>query len=182
VRVEYDPNRSSSISLILYSNGLCAYIIHPFGLSVGSTIASYTDVISAITRGLVVQFMNGDSCYVRNIPLGTILHNVEKFPGSGGAIARSAGTFRLLLKRFLNLRKCLIKIPSGDLVTISFHCGASKGIVSNRIHRRCSIGKAGRNRLLGLKPIVRGVAKNPIDHPHGGGEGKKSKKCFPRTA
>lgn len=182
LRVEYDPNRSSFISLVLYSNGICSYVLHTLGISIGDYIFSHTDLSVPGINGLNVHFNLGDLCFLFCVPNGTVLHNLETIPFSGGLFIRSAGTFGLVIKKFFRLRKCLIQLPSKQLRSFSFFCSITKGIVSNDLHYRILFGKAGRSRLLGRKPIVRGVAQNPVDHPHGGGEGKKSKKCFPRTA
>jgi large subunit ribosomal protein L2 len=181
-RIEYDPFRSSFISLLVYSNGICTYVIHTYGLAVGSSIISSFDLSSLYFFGFSRTFHNGDSSSLMWAPQGTILHSIELFPGSGGVIARSAGTYCNLVKKFPNIRKCLIQLPSRSSISIPHSSFGIKGIVGNEIHYRVSLGKAGRHRNLGYKPTVRGVAMNPVDHPHGGGEGKKSKPCHPRTA
>lgn len=182
IRIEYDPNRSSFISLVLYSHGICTYVLHTLGLSLGDVLFSHLDISLPGFNGISVHFNLGDSCSLFCSPHGTVLHNLETIPFSGGLYIRSAGTFGLVMKKFFRLRKCLIQLPSKQLRSFSFFCSVTKGVVSNDLHYRVLLGKAGRARLFGYKPIVRGVAKNPVDHPHGGGEGKKSKKCFPRTA
>jgi large subunit ribosomal protein L2 len=182
LRIEYDPNRSSFISLILYKNGVCSYNIHTLGLSVGDYIKSLRNISVTGLDGFPLTFNNGDSCYLYSVPNGTVTHDVELSPFSGGVISRAAGTYCLIVKKFLNLRKSFLKMPSKQLRSFSFMCIVAKGIVSNELHNRVVFGKAGRSRLLGKKQIVRGLCQNPVDHPHGGGEGHKSKKCFPRTA
>jgi large subunit ribosomal protein L2 len=183
-RIEYDPLRSAFISLVLYANGVCSYVLHTHGLCLGSRVFSYIDISTASLygNGLSTRFNNGDSSILKNTPTGTVLFDVERYPGSGGSVSRSAGTFCVLLRKFFNLRKCLIQLPSRDSISFSFFCFATKGVASNDTHNSTVLGKAGRARLSGHKPVVRGVAQNPVDHPHGGGEGKKSKSCFPRTA
>lgn len=180
VRIEYDPSRSSFISLILYSNGICSYTVHTLGISTGDFIIHHPFV--PLFGSNVFSVNIGDSCFLSSSQNGMLLHNLETLPNSGGSFIRSAGTFGLVIKKFFNLRKCFIQLPSKQLRSFPFSCLVTKGIVSNDLHYRLQLGKAGRSRLLGCNPIVRGVAKNPVDHPHGGGEGKKSKKLFPRTA
>lgn len=181
-RIEYDPNRSSFISLVIYASNICTYLLHTAGLSIGDRIMSYIDISLAGLDNLPVTFNNGDSSFLFCIPNGSLIHNLESLPSSGGVFAKSAGSYCTILKKFFNLRKSFIQLPSSSMRSFSFFCFATKGIVSNDLHYRISLGKAGRRRLLGHNPIVRGVAQNPVDHPHGGGEGKKSKKAFPRTA
>jgi len=183
-RIEYDPLRSAFISLLLFANGVCSYVLHTHGLALGARVVSYIDISTASIygNGLSTRFNNGDSSVLQNTPQGTVLFDIERYPGSGGCVSRSAGTFCVLLKKFLNIRKCLIQLPSRDSISFSFFCFATKGVASNDTHNSTVLGKAGRARLSGYKPVVRGVAQNPVDHPHGGGEGKKSKSCFPKTA
>lgn len=181
IRIEYDPNRSSFISLVFFFNGICFYVLHTSGLNLGDRIFSHLDLSTGVSD-FPARFNLGDTCLLFCVPNGTIFHNLEKVPYSGSIFIRSAGTFGLLIKKFFRLRRCFIQLPSKQQRSFSFFCSITKGIVSNELHYRVLLGKAGRSRLLGYKPIVRGVAKNPVDHPHGGGEGKKSKKCFPRTA
>jgi len=182
LRIEYDPTRSANIALVHYVHGLCTYRVSTFGLCIGDVLQSYFDIIAAARGGLALRFNIGDSSRLYSIPQGTTLHDVERYPGLGGSFSRAAGTFCILLRKFNGIRKCLLKIPSGLLLSISCYALGTKGIVCNKIHKHVSYGKAGRLKLLGNKSVVRGVAMNPVDHPHGGGEGKKSKKCFPRTA
>jgi large subunit ribosomal protein L2 len=160
--VEYDPNRSARIALLTYADGEKRYILHPLGLKVGDTI------ISAPTADI----LPGNCMALKNVPLGTMIHNVEFRPGKGGQIARSAGAGVQLVAK--DGAYVSIKMPSGELRQINAECFATIGQVGNLEHENISIGKAGRQRWLGQKPHVRGVVMNPVDHPHGGGEGKTS--------
>ncbi len=160
--IEYDPNRSARIALIQYEDGEKRYIIAPLGLKVGDTVIS--------SRSQVVEVKPGNAMPLRFIPLGTILHNLELYPGKGGQIARSAGTSVQLMAK--EGKYAHIKMPSGEVRLFLQDCLATVGQVSNPEHDSIVIGKAGRMRWLGRRPIVRGVAMNPVDHPHGGGEGK----------
>ncbi len=160
--IEYDPNRSARIALVQYEDGEKRYIIAPLGLKVGDTIIS--------SRTQVVEVKPGNAMPLRFIPLGTILHNLELYPGKGGQVARSAGTSVQLMAK--EGKYAHIKMPSGEVRLFLQDCLATIGQVSNPEHDSIVIGKAGRMRWLGRRPIVRGVAMNPVDHPHGGGEGK----------
>src|SRR6059058_6373014 len=160
--IEYDPNRSSRIALLTYADGEKRYILQPAGLKVGDTIVA----------GQNVDILTGNSLPLKNIPLGTQLHNVELRPGKGGQIARSAGSSVQLVAKEGDYAS--VKMPSGEIRKISMECFATIGQVGNIEHENVSIGKAGRSRWLGKRPTVRGVAMNPVDHPHGGGEGKTS--------
>lgn len=160
--VEYDPNRSAFISLITYADGEKRYIIAPNGIKVGQKIMSGPEAPPEI----------GNALMLRNVPLGTIIHNIELHPGHGGAIARSAGTNAQLANK--EEKYAVVKMPSGELRYINLDCLATIGSTSNPDHNLQSKGKAGRNRWLGIKPRNRGVAMNPVDHPMGGGEGKQS--------
>lgn len=168
--IEYDPYRSSFVSLIHYANGLFCYILTTqFNLCKQLFIYNYNERIA---------FHNtGDSNLLLYFDNGTLLHNVELFPGKGGVISRSAGTFSLLVNVSRNTSK--VKLPSGKILQLSSYCRATLGIVSNQWYRYLNLGKAGRSRWLGIRPSVRGVAMNPIDHPHGGGEGKKTGRVSP---
>lgn len=181
-RLEYDPFRSSFISLVVYSNNICSYVLHTYGTLPGSRVMSAFDFSTCDLGIQFTVFNNGDSTSLLCTPHGTVLHDVELFPGAGGSIARAAGTYCLLLKKFLNIKKCFIRLPSESTMSISSTCYGTKGIVGNEENNKVVFGKAGRRKLRGFKPIVRGVAMNPVDHSHGGGEGKKSKQCHPRTA
>nr|NP_041913.1 ribosomal protein L2 [Euglena gracilis]P19165.1 RecName: Full=Large ribosomal subunit protein uL2c; AltName: Full=50S ribosomal protein L2, chloroplastic [Euglena gracilis]AAA84224.1 rpl2 [Euglena gracilis]CAA50100.1 50S ribosomal protein L2 [Euglena gracilis]CAA77917.1 ribosomal protein L2 [Euglena gracilis] len=160
ISIEYDPNRNARIALIYYKNGDKSYIIHPFDLCVGNNIIS--DFFSPIKIG--------NSLPISKIPLGTIIHNVEFEPGKGGQIARAAGTFVQILAN--EGKFVTITMPSGEVRLLRRYCWATIGQVGNLDHSNVVLGKAGRNRWLGNKPTVRGVAMNPCDHPHGGGEGR----------
>ncbi len=160
--IEYDPNRSARIALIYYVDGAKAYIIAPAGLKEGQTVISGEDVPPEV----------GNSLPLSKIPLGTILHNIELKPGNGGLLARSAGAYAQLVAR--EGRYSTIKLPSGETRLILSKCRATVGSVSNVEHMNVTLGKAGRNRWLGKRPRVRGVAMNPVDHPMGGGEGRAS--------
>jgi large subunit ribosomal protein L2 len=160
--VEYDPNRSARIALIYYADGEKAYIIAPEGIKVGQT------VISGETAAPEV----GNALPMANIPLGTIIHNIELKPGKGASLARSAGTYAQLVAR--DGKYVTIKLPSGEMRLVLSTCMATIGAVSNSDHMNVSLGKAGRNRWLGRRPRTRGVAMNPVDHPMGGGEGRSS--------
>jgi large subunit ribosomal protein L2 len=159
--VEYDPNRSAFISLIKYNDGEKRYILTPQNLKVGQTI---------ISADKLVDILPGNAMPLRFIPLGTIVHNIEMKKGKGGQIAKSAGTgAQILAKEGLYAQ---IRMPSSEIRKIHLDCRATIGEVSNPDHQNISIGKAGRIRWKGKRPHVRGTAMNPIDHPHGGGEGK----------
>jgi large subunit ribosomal protein L2 len=160
--VEYDPNRSSRIALVQYTDGEKRYIIAPQGIEVGQTIVSGAGVPPEV----------GNALPLSSIPLGTIIHNIELQPGQGASIARSAGTYAQLLAR--EGKYATIKLPSGEMRMVLVTCMATVGSVSNADHMNVNLGKAGRNRWLGRRPRVRGVAMNPVDHPMGGGEGKSS--------
>ncbi len=181
-RIEYDPNRSSFISLLYYSNGVFCYVLNTLGTFVGNAIHSYFNLDVFSDKGLAIILQNGDTTLLEHMPIGGIFHNLELFPLSGGSFSRAAGTYCMILRKFLNIRKAYVFLPSKKYRTVSFFCHLVKGIVGNYHYNKESIGKAGVNRMYGIHPVVRGVAKNPVDHPHGGGEGKKSKKCHPRTA
>jgi large subunit ribosomal protein L2 len=160
--IEYDPNRSSRIALLTYADGEKRYILQPLGLKVGDTIVA----------GANVDILPGNALPLKNIPLGTLIHNVELKPGKGGQIARSAGANVQLVAK--EGEYASVKMPSGEIRKIYIECYATIGQVGNLDHENVSIGKAGRSRWLGIRPHVRGVAMNPVDHPLGGGEGKTS--------
>jgi large subunit ribosomal protein L2 len=160
--IEYDPNRSARISLLTYADGEKRYILYPLGLKVGDTIVA----------GDAVDILPGNALPLKNIPLGTMVHNVELKVGKGGQIARSAGSAVQVVAK--EAEYASVKMPSGEIRKIFSECLATIGQVGNIDHENVSIGKAGRNRWLGKRPHVRGVAMNPVDHPLGGGEGKSS--------
>jgi large subunit ribosomal protein L2 len=160
--IEYDPNRSARIALVTYADGDKRYILQPLGLKVGDTVVA----------GDNVDILPGNALPLKNIPLGTMLHNVELKPGKGGQIARSAGSSVQLVAKEGDYAS--VKMPSGEIRHIAMVCYATVGQVGNLDHENVSIGKAGRSRWLGRRPHNRGVVMNPVDHPHGGGEGKTS--------
>ena len=158
--IEYDPNRSARIALVFYADGEKRYIVAPNGLQVGATIMSGPDAAPDL----------GNTLPLENIPVGTVIHNIELRPGQGAKMVRSAGNFAQLTSR--EGRYCLIKLPSGEIRKVLSVCRATIGSVSNSDHALESSGKAGRSRWLGRRPHNRGVVMNPIDHPMGGGEGR----------
>jgi len=160
--IEYDPNRSARIALVTYKDGEKKYIIAPEGLKVGDKINS--------GKGVAPEL--GNTLYLSDIPLGTVIHNIELVPGKGGSIARSAGSYAQLNAR--DGKFAIVKMPSGETRMILITCLATIGTVSNSEHSLTRSGKAGRSRWLGRRPRVRGVVMNPVDHPMGGGEGKSS--------
>jgi large subunit ribosomal protein L2 len=158
--VEYDPNRSSRIALIHYADGDKRYILAPAGLKVGDAVMS----------GPEADIKVGNALPLINIPVGTLIHNIELKPGKGGQIVRSAGTLAQLMAK--EGKYANIRLPSGEVRLVNLKCMATIGQVGNAERENITIGKAGRNRWLGKRPKVRGVVMNPVDHPHGGGEGK----------
>jgi large subunit ribosomal protein L2 len=168
-RIEYDPNRSGFIALLAYEDGTRAYILAPQRMSVGDTIMS----------GPNADIKPGNALPLANIPVGTIIHNVELKPGKGGQIARSAGTYVQLVGR--DQSYSILRLNSGEQRMTRSECMATIGAVSNPDNKNIKLAKAGRSRWLGKRPSVRGVAMNPIDHPHGGGEGKTSGGRHPVT-
>jgi len=168
-RLEYDPNRSAFIALLSYEDGEQAYILAPQRLAVGDTVIS----------GERADIKPGNAMPLASIPVGSIVHNVEMKPGKGGQIARSAGTYVQLVGR--DAGYALLRLGSGEVRMVRAECMASIGAVSNPDQANTKLGKAGRNRWLGKRPAVRGVAMNPVDHPHGGGEGRTSGGRHPVT-
>lgn len=160
--IEYDPNRSARIALVVYSDGEKRYIIAPAGLKPGQTISSGKNVAPEI----------GNTLFLSDIPLGTVVHNIELKPGKGAAMARSAGSYAQLTSR--EGKYASVKLPSGEIRMVLVTCRATIGTISNPDHSLEVSGKAGRSRWLGRRPRVRGVAMNPVDHPMGGGEGRAS--------
>jgi large subunit ribosomal protein L2 len=160
--IEYDPNRTARIALLFYADGEKSYILAPAGLKVDQVIVSGPGVAPEV----------GNCLPLSDIPLGTIVHNIELMPGNGGSMARSAGTYAQLVAR--ESKYATLKLPSGEMRMVLVTCMATVGTVSNSDHMNVNLGKAGRNRWLGSRPRVRGVAMNPVDHPMGGGEGKSS--------
>ena len=167
--VEYDPNRSARIALLNYVDGEKRYIIHPDGLKVGMKVMSGPDA----------DILLGNSLPLKNIPPGTIVHNIELRPGKGAQMARSAGSQAQLVSREGGI--ALLKLPSGEVRRVQVECMATIGAVGNSDHENVSLGKAGRKRWMGKSPHNRGVSMNPVDHPHGGGEGKTSGGRHPVT-
>src|SRR5438874_367832 len=167
--IEYDPNRSARIALVNYADGEKRYILQPVGLRVGQKIVSGADA----------DILVGNALPLRNIPAGTTVHNVELKPGKGAQMVRSAGGSAQLVAK--EDEWALIKLPSGETRKIAVDCMATIGQVGNVDHENVSIGKAGRKRWRGIRPTNRGVAMNPVDHPHGGGEGKTSGGRHPVT-
>ena len=160
--IEYDPNRTAFIALINYKDGEKRYILAPQGLQVGATVLSGDAVAPEV----------GNALQMKNMPLGTNVHNIEMQPGQGGKLVRSAGTSAQLANK--EEKYAVLKMPSGELRKILINCFATVGVVSNGDHNLEMMGKAGRNRWRGIRPRTRGVAMNPVDHPMGGGEGKSS--------
>ena len=168
-RLEYDPNRTAFIALIKYSDGELSYILAPQRLAVG-------DVVEA---GQQADIKVGNALPLKNIPVGTLVHNVELKPGKGGQMARAAGAYVQIAGK--DSGNVLLKLRSGELRLVNAECMATIGSVSNPDQQNVNLGKAGRNRWLGRRPSVRGVAMNPVDHPHGGGEGRTSGGRHPVT-
>ncbi len=160
IGIEYDPNRSANIALIQYEDGTKAYIIAPLGLTDGDVVVS----------GEGADIKPGNALFIRDIPVGTLIHNIELYPGKGGQLVRSAGNSAQLMAKEGDYAQ--VRLPSGEVRMIRMECKATIGVVGNQQHENVSIGKAGRKRHMGWRPTVRGVVMNPNDHPHGGGEGK----------
>ncbi|MGI6038874.1 MAG: 50S ribosomal protein L2 [Clostridiales bacterium] len=158
--LEYDPNRTANIALIKYEDGTLAYIIAPVGLKVGDTVISSANA----------DIKPGNCLPIENIPTGTFIHNIELYPGKGAQLARSAGTAAQLMAKGDKMAQ--VRLPSGEVRMVPMNCKATVGQVGNIDHENVHIGKAGRKRHMGIRPGVRGSAMNPVDHPHGGGEGK----------
>ena len=158
--IEYDPNRSANIALLVYADGEKRYIIAPLGLQKGDTVMS----------GENADIRTGNTLPLEKIPVGTVIHNIEMHPGKGGQIARSAGNSAQLMAK--EGKYATLRLPSGEMRYIPIKCRATIGQVGNLEHEIVSLGKAGRKRHMGVRPTVRGVVMNPCDHPHGGGEGK----------
>ena len=158
--IEYDPNRSAHIALVQYEDGEKRYILAPVGLKVGDTVVS----------GAGADIKPGNALPLANIPVGTIIHNVELYPGKGAQLARAAGNMAQLMAK--EGKYGMIRLPSGELRNVQLNCMATIGQVGNIDHENVNIGKAGRTRHMGIRPTVRGSVMNPCDHPHGGGEGR----------
>jgi len=168
-RLEYDPNRTAFIALLRYEDGELSYILAPQRLKVGATVVS----------GERVDILPGNAAPMQNIPVGTIIHNIEMKPGKGGQIARAAGAYAQLVGK--DAGYALLRLQSGEQRMVRAECMATIGAVSNPDNQNTNLGKAGRNRWKGRRPVVRGVAMNPVDHPHGGGEGRTSGGRHPVT-
>jgi large subunit ribosomal protein L2 len=167
--LEYDPNRTAYIALLHYADGEKRYILAPLNLNVGDSVISSD----------AADIKPGNNLVLSAIPVGTLIHNIEVTPGKGGKLGRSAGGFAQLMAKEGDYAQ--VKMPSGEIRLIHSRCRASIGQIANTDHENITIGKAGRNRWLGIRPTNRGVSMNPIDHPHGGGEGKSSGGGHPRT-
>ena len=167
--IEYDPNRNVRISLVVYADGEKRYILTPEGLKVGDKVIS----------GKEVDIKTGNTLPLENIPLGTVIHNIELTPGNGGVMVRTAGGSAQLMAKEGNY--VTIKLPSSEMRMVRKECLATIGTLGNAEYKNLSVGKAGRTRHLGIKPTVRGVTMNPCDHPHGGGEGKTGPGGHPKT-
>ena len=167
--IEYDPNRSARIALLHYVDGEKRYILAPVGIEVGRKV----------TSGAEADILVGNSLPLKNIPAGTVVHNIELKPGKGGQMARSAGAQAQLVSKEAGM--ALLKLPSGEIRKVALECAATIGQVGNVEHENVSLGKAGRKRWMGKMPHNRGVTMNPVDHPHGGGEGKTSGGRHPVT-
>jgi large subunit ribosomal protein L2 len=160
VAIEYDPVRTARVALIKYEDGVLAYILAPEGLNVGAVVSS----------GIYAEPAVGNALPLSSIPLGSFIHNVELTPGKGGQLARSAGQYVILNNREAGY--ALLKLPSGEIRKVHEKCYATVGQVGNSDHMNVSSGKAGRSRWMGVRPTVRGMVMNPVDHPNGGGQGK----------
>jgi len=167
--IEYDPNRSARLALLNYADGEKRYILHPAGLEVGRMVMSGPDA----------DILVGNALPLKNIPAGSLVHNIELRPGKGGQMSRSAGSSAQLVSKEGGY--ALLKLPSGEIRRVQVECMATMGQVGNVEHENVSLGKAGRKRWMGKKPHNRGVTMNPVDHPHGGGEGKTSGGRHPVT-
>lgn len=167
--IQYDPNRNVPIALIVFSNGNKSYILLPENVIVGTVISA----------GVGVEALNGNALPLRNIPVGFQVHNLELKPGFGGVLVRSAGASAQLVAK--ENEHAIIKLPSGETRLVHLDCWATVGQVANAAFKNITIGKAGRNRHLGIRPSVRGMAMNPVDHPHGGGEGRSKSGSHPRS-
>ena len=167
--IEYDPNRSAYIALLHYADGVKSYIVAPARLAVGATVVSGESVEPSV----------GNCLPLGNMPVGTVVHNVELQPGRGGQMARSAGSSIQLMAKDAGM--ATLRLPSGEMRMVAANCRATIGTIGNSDHENVSIGKAGRNRHRGIRPQTRGTAMNPVDHPHGGGEGKTTPGRHPVT-
>ena len=160
IGIEYDPNRTANIALLQYEDGTKSYIIAPLGLTDGDVVVS----------GTGADIKPGNALFLKEIPVGTLIHNIELYPGKGAQLVRSAGSSAQLMAKEGDYAQ--VRLPSGEVRMVRLECKATIGIIGNQQHENISIGKAGRKRHMGWRPTVRGVVMNPNDHPHGGGEGK----------
>ena len=160
IGIEYDPNRSANIALLQYEDGTKAYILAPLGLTDGDVVMS----------GTGADIKPGNALFIKDIPVGTLIHNIEMYPGKGGQLVRSAGVSAQLMAKEGDYAQ--VRLPSGEVRMIRLNCKATIGEVGNSDHENIKVGKAGKTRYKGIRPTVRGVVMNPCDHPHGGGEGK----------
>ena len=160
IGIEYDPNRTANIALIQYEDGTKAYILAPQGLTDGDVVIS----------GEGADIKPGNALFIKDIPVGTLIHNIELYPGKGGQLVSTAGAYAQLMAK--EGAYAQVRLPSGEVRMVRLECKATVGMVGNQQHENISIGKAGRKRHMGWRPTVRGVVMNPNDHPHGGGEGK----------
>jgi len=167
--IQYDPNRNVPIALVVFSNGAKSYILLPENIIIGSVVVA----------GINVEALNGNALPLRSIPVGFQVHNLELKPGFGGVLVRSAGASAQLVAK--ENEHAIMKLPSGEIRLVHLDCWATVGQVANAAFKNISIGKAGRNRHLGIRPSVRGMAMNPVDHPHGGGEGRSKSGSHPRS-
>ena len=167
LRLEYDPNRSAYIALVEYTDGERRYILAPVGLNVGDTVLS----------SAAADIKPGNALPLANIPVGTVIHNIELYPGKGAQLVRSAGVAAQLMAKENGM--ATVRLPSGEYRKVRLNCIACIGQVGNVDHANIAVGKAGRKRHMGIRPTVRGSVMNPCDHPHGGGEGKSSRPCHP---
>lgn len=170
IAIEYDPNRSVRIALVFYPNGVKSYMLLPEGLTVGDTVIAGAENIEAKV---------GNCMPLRAIPVGFLVHNIEITPGSGGTMVRSAGMSAQYMAK--TDEHATLKLPSGEVRMVSLNCWATVGVLGNADYKNITWGKAGRRRRLGFRPSVRGMAMNPVDHPHGGGEGRSKSGSHPRT-
>ena len=169
IGIEYDPNRTAYIALLQYEDGSKKYIIAPVGLTDGDKVYS----------GEHADIKPGNTLPIANIPVGTLIYNIELYPGKGGQLVRSAGSFAQLMAKENGM--ALLRLPSGELRNVPVKCMATVGTLGNSEFKNLKIGKAGRKRYMGVRPTVRGVTMNPCDHPHGGGEGKTGPGGHPKT-
>ena len=168
-RIEYDPNRNAHIALVVYEDGEKRYILHPYGMNIGDKVMASSDA----------EIKTGNALPLNDIPVGIEVHNIELYPGQGGAMVRGAGTFATVVAK--EDKYVQVKVASGEVRKFLKDCWATIGRVGNIEHKDEIIGSAGRKRLMGIRPTVRGTAQNPRSHPHGGGEGRSGEGMLPKT-